>query len=71
MKIVQIMPAPPGTSTQYKIQNGEREAPVVGYALLELPGEHRVIRPVIDWGQPYGVPDILTRDGNVILEVDL
>ena len=71
MTVIQIIPAPAGTKTQYKAKNEEREALVVGYALLESIDGHRAIRPIIDWGQPYGVPDILARDGNVILEVDL
>lgn len=71
MKIIQIIPAPPKTEAKYLVADGERLAKVVGYALIEFKSGNRVIRPVIDWGQPHGAPDILARDGNVILEEGL
>lgn len=69
MKIIQIMPAQPGAHAMYRSNEGKsRRAAVVGYALLEFKPGKRGIRPIIDHAHPYGVPDILDRDGNVLLE---
>lgn len=71
MRIVQIIPAPPGGAAKYLSAEGESTAKLVGYALIERADGRRFIRPVIDWGQPFGIPDILGRDGNVLIEDEI
>lgn len=67
VKVIQIIPANHGGLAWYKTDEGPSSAPIIGYALVELPTGQKIF-PLIAWGDK-GYTDLLDPDTHEVIDI--